>query len=611
VIGTDRDGRVTRWSDGAELLFGWIEAEVLGRPLSTIPRWAADEFERLRESVLRGDAVDAVVRRLRKDGTLVEVNLNVTPVRSRDKPPRVEGMLAVITEASSPGAPAPLTEGERRIRAVVDASPLAIIEYELDGRVRLWNRAAEQLFGWTSDEVAGGPVPVVPEDHRRAYEELIGRLRAGETFTNYETVRLRRDGTPVHVSISGAPIRDEHGAVIGMTSVVTDITLRKELEARLFRSEQLELVGRLAGGVAHDFNNLLTVIIGYSQGLLDRPGGEEFHAELAEIRRAADRAATLTRQLLAFSRRQVLQPRVLNLHVLLREMESMLRRLIGEHIELVCDAQPDLGFVKADPAQLEQVITNLAVNARDAMRSGGVLTIEATNVESDETRVDLPSGSYVRLAVRDTGAGIEPHVLPHIFEPFFTTKDLEGTGLGLASVYGTVTQTGGFINVFSELSRGTTFEIHLPRMPQSEPGLDTQERTASRRPQGTETILLVENEEALRRLTGEVLRGCGYSVLAASRPSEAFALSARHPGAIDLLLTDVVMPELSGPELAQQLLASRPRVRVLYMSGYTNGLVSPQGVLTEQTTFLGKPFTPAELAQAVRGLLDGAPLSRP
>jgi PAS domain S-box-containing protein len=467
VIGTDRDGRVTRWSDGAELLFGWIEAEVLGRPLSTIPRWAADEFERLRESVLRGDAVDAVVRRLRKDGTLVEVNLNVTPVRSRDKPPRVEGMLAVITEASSPGAPAPLTEGERRIRAVVDASPLAIIEYELDGRVRLWNRAAEQLFGWTSDEVAGGPVPVVPEDHRRAYEELIGRLRAGETFTNYETVRLRRDGTPVHVSISGAPIRDEHGAVIGMTSVVTDITLRKELEARLFRSEQLELVGRLAGGVAHDFNNLLTVIIGYSQGLLDRPGGEEFHAELAEIRRAADRAATLTRQLLAFSRRQTVDARVLDLAEVVRDMDSMLRRLIRSEVQLEIMHDPTPVYVRADLGHIEQVLMNLAINARDAMPAGGQLLIEVTAVDIDEkaalARSGMRAGRYARLSVNDTGVGIDANAQARIFEPFYSTKDpSKGTGLGLSIVYGIVKQNGGTISVASEIDYGSTFKIYLP-----------------------------------------------------------------------------------------------------------------------------------------------------
>jgi two-component system cell cycle sensor histidine kinase/response regulator CckA len=391
-----------------------------------------------------------------------------------------------------------------------------------------------------------------------------------------------------------------------MTSVVADISRRKELEARLFRSEQLELVGRLAGGVAHDFNNLLTVIIGYSQGLLDRRiGDESFRAELAEIRRAADRAATLTRQLLAFSRRQVLQPRVLDLSVLLREMESMLRRLIGEHIELVCRIEPGLGRVRADPAQLEQVITNLAVNGRDAMASGGVLTIDAVNAEADGSRIDLPAGSYVRLSVHDEGAGIDPRVLPHIFEPFFTTKDLEGTGLGLASVYGIVTQTGGFINVSSERSRGTTFEIHLPRVVQNEPDVDQQaEQTPRDRLGGTETILLVEDEEPLRRLVREMLERDGYSVLTASRPSEALALAARRDQRIDLLLTDVVMPETSGPDLAEQLLASHPATFVLYMSGYTNGLVAEYGTLDPNTAFIAKPFTPAELAQTIRGLLD-------
>jgi nitrogen-specific signal transduction histidine kinase/CheY-like chemotaxis protein len=393
--------------------------------------------------------------------------------------------------------------------------------------------------------------------------------------------------------------------------LATDVTERRQLENQLRQAHKMEAVGQLAGGIAHDFNNLLTVILGYSDVVLNKLSADHrLCEEVHEIRKAGERAAALTGQLLAFSRMQVLLPQVIDLNEVVTHVYKMLRRLIGEDIDLRTVCAPATGRVKADQGQLEQVLMNLAVNARDAMPEGGVLTIGTRNAEVDASyareHVPMEPGSYVMLSVSDTGTGMDAKTKGRIFEPFFTTKEKgKGTGLGLATVYGIVKQSGGFIWASSEPGHGTSFEIYLPRVdekagvaagygaPQAREGVG-----------GTETVLLVEDEEGVRRLAREVLEAHGYTVLEASGWQSALGLADSHGGPIHLLLTDVVMPEMGGPEVASRLSALRPAIKVLYMSGYTNYAVFHRGLLDAGIAFLQKPFSPDELARRVRELLD-------
>ncbi|HLQ59905.1 MAG TPA: ATP-binding protein, partial [Gemmatimonadales bacterium] len=387
-----------------------------------------------------------------------------------------------------------------------------------------------------------------------------------------------------------------------------DVTEQRHLEEQFRQSQKMEAVGQLAGGIAHDFNNLLTAILGNTQLLLrDLPPGDAKRGDVEEIRKASERAASLTRQLLAYSRRQMLQPKVLDLNVVVAEMDKMLRRLIGEHIALVAALQSDLGHVRADPNQIEQVIVNLAVNARDAMPDGGKLTIETANVDLDETFAQAHLGSvpgaYAMLAVTDTGHGMDVNVRAHLFEPFFTTKEVgKGTGLGLATVYGIVKQSGGYISVYSERGRGSTFKIYLPRIatPSATPAAPPRVGAA----RGSETVLVVEDELAVLTLSRRALEAQGYVVLAASDAAAALRVVERHGGTIHLLLTDVVMPGMSGRDLADRLTAQRPGIRVLYMSGYPGDAVVQHGTLPSGSAFLQKPFSPDGLARKVRDVLD-------
>jgi signal transduction histidine kinase/CheY-like chemotaxis protein len=387
-----------------------------------------------------------------------------------------------------------------------------------------------------------------------------------------------------------------------------------QVQSQLVQAQKMEAIGRLAGGIAHDFNNLLTVIAGQGEKLLDRlPPGDGLQ-EVHLIQKTAERAATLTQQLLAFSRKQILQPRELHLNVVVAELLPMLRRVVSEDIELLPELDPASGYVKADPGQLQQVIMNLTVNARDAMPNGGKLFLTARDVEVDEGYARLhpgvQPGPYVMLSVRDTGNGMDPNTQAHIFEPFFTTKDHgKGTGLGLATVHGIIEQSGGHISVQSERGRGATFNVYLPRIRPAvrKPEVDRPPAAAA---VGSETILLVEDEDDLRDLVREVLEARGYTLLSARNPIEALALADEHPSRIDLLLTDVVMPRMNGRELAERLAPARPGMKILYMSGYTDDAIGHLGVLDSGTAFLSKPFTTKTLAAKVREVLD-APAPKP
>ena len=386
---------------------------------------------------------------------------------------------------------------------------------------------------------------------------------------------------------------------------------REKLEEQLRMSQKMEAIGSLAGGVAHDFNNLLSVILGYTGFALDAmPENTPLRADLLEVRKAGERAAALTRQLLAFGRKQVLQPLPLSLNQVATGLEQMLRRILGEDIDLLQTLAPELGLTLADPSQIGQVLMNLVVNARDAMPEGGKLTIGTANVEVDEEyaarHVAVMPGPYVMLAVTDTGCGMDPTTKARLFEPFFTTKEPgKGTGLGLSTVYGIVRQTGGNIWVYSEPGLGTTFKIYLPRVLSATMPTVTEPPALPRRATGTETILVVEDEEALRRVARRILGAAGYTVLAAANGDEALAICAQHVGDIHLILTDVVMPRMSGKMLAQKLAQTRPTLKVLYMSGYTDDAIVHHGVLDAETQFLAKPFTAPDLARKVRVVLDG------
>jgi signal transduction histidine kinase/CheY-like chemotaxis protein len=407
----------------------------------------------------------------------------------------------------------------------------------------------------------------------------------------------------------------DNPAVTGIVINSRDVTERRTLESQFRQAQRLEAVGRLAGGVAHDFNNVLTAIAGYSDLLLeDLDARDPKRQDVEEIRAAAQRAATLTRQLLAFSRKQVLQSRVLDLNAVVQALEKMLQRLIGEDVELVFSPGADLRPVRADPGQIEQVILNLAVNARDAMPRGGKLTIETANVELDATYVrdhhGAVPGRYVLLAVSDTGVGMEPETRSHIFEPFFTTKEPgKGTGLGLATVYGIVKQSGGYVWVYSEPGRGATFKIYLPWVDEQVP---TQHQVAAvSLVGGSETVLLAEDDPSVRDVVGEVLTQKGYRVLRAPDGQTALDLARGHLGEIQLLVTDMVMPGMAGRELAEAVAARRPGIRVLYMSGYTDDAVVRHGVLEQGMPYIQKPFSAAGLAAKVREILDRAPAPEP
>jgi signal transduction histidine kinase/CheY-like chemotaxis protein len=424
---------------------------------------------------------------------------------------------------------------------------------------------------------------------------------------------ITKDGKTVWVESRSAVVTNEEGLPAGLRGITIDITNRKNLEEQLRQAQKMEAIGQLAGGIAHDFNNLLTVIVGYSGLAMEQFRPEDpLRHDLEEINKAGQRASSMTRQLLAFSRKQVLRLRVCDLNGIVSEMDKMLQRLIGENIRLETSLCPELGSVKADPSQLEQVIMNLAVNARDAMPYGGRLTITTANHELDESylasHIAVSPGPYVMLAITDTGCGMDRQTQAHIFEPFFTTKAAGyGTGLGLSTVYGIITQLGGNIWVYSEVDEGTTFRIYLPRV--DERGEDTETRIcAVETLRGSETVLLVEDDMAVRRFAREVLEREGYRVLESANARDAFSCCERYDGNIDLLVTDVVMPGLSGRDLAEGLAAMRPGLRVLYMSGYAGESNIFQTMVDQAARLIQKPFSARMLCQKVREVLEQPPL---
>jgi len=496
-------------------------------------------------------------------------------------------------------------EQEKLFRLITENAGDMIAVMDSDGNRVYASPSFEKVLGYSNSELLGPALDYIHPDDRTLVDEAATEARQTGFGRRIEYRMRHKDGTWRYLESMASAIRNEQSQVEKLVVVNRDITARRRLEEQFRQAQKMEAVGRLSGGIAHDFNNLLGVIIGYAEVLEERIPAADREA-VSEILKAGQRAAALTKQLLAFSRQQVLEPRVLDLNHVIADTENMLRRLVGEDIYLVTRLEPQLGAVKADPGQIGQILMNLVVNARDAMPEGGELRIETTNVQMDEAFVrryayPVKTGSYAQLSVSDTGVGMDPETQARIFEPFFTTKGKDaGTGLGLATVYGVVKQSGGYIEAISEPGRGTTFKICLPRVDEAvtpvralEPGV---------RLEGNETILLVEDEVALRTLAQQVLTSLGYQVLEAARGSEALAL-AKRVSKIDVLLTDVVMPDMNGRAVAQQLLTSHPEIKVVYMSGYTGQAVGNHGISHPDGAFLPKPFTREILAGKIRQAL--------
>lgn len=502
-----------------------------------------------------------------------------------------------------------LQRSEERFRLFSEAAFEGLLIHER-GVIRDLNSALARMFGYAPEEMKGREVWdfLTPESRQAAEPRVDAQQEA-----SYELTGIRSNGEtfPIEVRAKNMPWEGKNLRVVA----VRDITERKRLEQQLSEAQKMEAVGRLAGGVAHDFNNLLTVINGYSQMLMEElPQGDPRHGAAREILSAAQRAAALARQLLAFGRRQVLQPRVIRVNALVEEMAKMLRRVIGEHIEMRLELDPDAGNVRADATQIEQVLLNLALNARDAMPEGGLLTIRTARVDLESRQVegtDVPLvGPYVMLAVEDTGCGMDEATRRRIFEPFFSTKPpSEATGLGLAVVYGIVRQHGGAIEVESAPGRGTVFRVYLPRV--EEPAQALAERLAVGKPRGQETLLLVEDEPGVRRMTRRLLESLGYTVLEAPDPAAAEEICRTYGGVIHMLVADVILPRMSGRRLAEIVSALRPGIKVLYLSGYSNGEIGRAGVLEEGVNFLSKPFAVEALARKVREVLDSPSQERP
>jgi len=545
-----------------------------------------------------------------KDGTWRVLESTASVIRSRSgEPERLVIVNRDVTQRKE--AEESLHVSESSFRSMIEDAPYGIYRAGVDGKLLRANPALQKMLGYEKlDELLNASLPTDVFRNHSDFNGLKELLQSANEFKDVEVELKRRDGAPITVRCTGRKVKEEHESVPCFDVFAEDVTERRILERQLRMAGKMEAVGRLSGGIAHDFNNILGVIIGYGQVLKRRLGSQNDLLECAEeIEKAGQRAASLTRQLLAFSRQQILTPSILKLNDLVLDMAKMLPRLLGEDIAVNTSLSSDLGMVKADQSQIEQVIMNLAVNARDAMPEGGTLRIETANVELDQAYAwqhpGAKPGHYVMLAVIDAGTGIDPDTITHIFEPFFTTKEVgKGTGLGLATVYGVVKQSGGYIWVESEPGKGASFQIFLPRV--EEPATEVTARTpVVKTTRGSETILLVEDSEPLRKLTQSFLESHGFRVLVAQNGEEALQVETRHSGKIDLLLTDVVMPGINGRVLAERLLPRQPAMRVLYISGYTDNFVARHGVLEQGMILLHKPFTEEVLIKKMREVLDG------
>ena len=637
VVIVDCSGIIRLVNCQAEAMFGYTRDELLGSRAESlmVERSQQDvdgrraEFFRNPRTIAIKDGLDIAVRR--KDGTEFPVDVAFSVLETDEG----RFVSAAIRDASDRR----LLESRlqsfavtSQLAAIVESSVDAMYSKTLDGIVTTWNAGAEALFGYTASEIVGRDVAQIIPPHRLEEQpNILERIRRGERVDYHDTQRQRGDGSIVEVSVAISPIRDAAGVVTGASVVARDLTEanrgeadRRVLEAQLHQAQRLQSLGQLAGGVAHDFNNLLAAIMNYASLISDNlehlsipsatPDDDmlcEARRDLDEITSVAQRAAVLTRQLLIFSRRDVVRPEVLDLNLVVGDLEELLRRTIGENVDdLSMVLAPDLPCIKADRGQIDQLVMNLAVNARDAMPAGGKLEIQTTTFELDlhhASALELRPGTYVRLTVSDTGIGMTQDVADRAFEPFFTTKAVgKGTGLGLATVYGIVAHAGGDVTLHSQVGVGTTVRVDLPTTSEGRPVLSDAGPDALLPAHG-ETILLVEDEDLVREPARRILNGHGYTVLTARDATQALAIVHDHPGTIDLLLTDVIMPGRSGRQLSVAAREHRPSIHVLFMSGYNNDVIVHEGILDDGVHLIEKPFGADDLLRRVRDVLDETP----
>jgi two-component system, cell cycle sensor histidine kinase and response regulator CckA len=618
VLATDRLGHVTFINEVASTLTGWAFEDALGKPLKEV-------FPLVEETTRQPIEIPAALSL--REGTAVALS-NSAVLRARDGAERpidncgapirgngtIGGAVLIFRDVTERRrADEALRLRDRAIQAVMQGI-LITDPNQSDNPIVYASPGFERLTGYTAAEVLSRNCRFLQgkDTDRAALARIRGAVEAGEPCT-VELLNYRKDGTTFWNELSVSPVRDESGRVTHFVGVQADVTQRRLLQEQYRQVQKMEAFGQLAGGVAHDFNNLLTIINGYSEFLLqDLPTDDPSWELITEIHKAGERSAGLTRQMLAFSRKQVLAPRVLDLNAVVDNTASMLRRLLGEDVRLSLAPGLSLWSVRADPGQVEQILMNLAVNARDAMPTGGRLTVATANVELDEgyaqAHPDARPGPHTLLSVSDTGSGMSPEVRARIFEPFFTTKAPgKGTGLGLATVYGIVKQSGGHVELHSAVGVGTTFKVYLPAAAGPETWAVQAKSAVRSTPRGTETVLVVEDEGAIRALMRHILAGYGYSVLEAARGDEAVRVVESHAGPIHLLISDVVMPGIDGRVVAERVAARHPAVRVLFISGYMDDAVVRHGILQEEVNFLQKPFSPVALAHKVREVLDVLP----
>jgi len=610
IIGKSLDGTIESWNAGAERMYGYTAAEAIGKNISLItPPDRADELSLTLDRLARGEAIEGMETvRTHKNGEPLDVSLTISPIRARGG-----DIIGASTIARDIGeqtrAEHALRRSEESYRQLFEWHPGPMWLHDPETRRFLHvNQAAIANYGYTAEEFRSMSVmDILDENDKWALQEHIDAVRGDEQGRVYRGVwrHRRKDGTPIDVQVSASSIEFEGRSV--RLVLAQDITEQVRVEEQLRQAEKMEAIGSLAGGIAHDFNNILMVIRACGALLLKRLEDEDLRADVIQIDSAAQRAAELTHQLLAFSRQQVLRPETTNLNAVVEETLVLLDRVIGEDIEIVCELDPKLESTIVDRTQLGQVIMNLAVNARDAMPNGGLITIRTANVMLDDVYAsehsDVEPGPYALLQVTDSGDGMDEDTRNRVFDPFYTTKKA-GTGLGLATVYGIVKQSGGYIWLYSELGMGATFKLYFPRVsaPTEAEILPTNGTIAEL--SGTETILLVEDEEEVRPLIAEALRSYGYRVLEASSGAEALDLVDREEGTIDMLLSDVVMPGMNGRELSEHLLAEMPTMKVLFTSGYPADTIIRHGIAEATTAYLEKPYLPDELARKVRDVLD-------
>jgi PAS domain S-box-containing protein len=588
------DGRTQYVNSQMAALLGTEPEAAVGRHVKEF--LASEGDAELLVKAARADVAPLYELSLRRaDGTLLDALVTIGPAVG------AAGVVAVVADNTERRL---IEQEHAELAAIVQTTGDAVIGVDNEGKIRRWNPASERLYGWTAAEAIGMDITLlVPPERVEESTSIWQRSVAGESTVDIETKRVRKDGAEVDVSMTISPLRDANGHVVGSAGVIRDIRERKRLEEQLRQAQKLEAIGLLAGGVAHDFNNSLMAIRGYAELLQMRVTDESLRSDAEAIQKAAESAAGVTRQLLAFSRRQVLEPKLLDVNEVVAGIEPMLRRLVGESIAVRSIAAERLGRVRADRSQLEQVLVNLVANARDAMPTGGTLTIETLEVDLPGPAALEEERRYVLLAVSDNGHGMTPEVKARAFDPFFTTKEKgPSSGLGLATVYGIVEQSGGYVWAYSEPGPGATFKIYLPLAEDAAAAATGVVAPGSL--DGTETVLLVEDEETVRNVVRQMLTLRGYTVLVAHDGDEALAVAAAHEGEIHVAVSDVVMPRMGGPEFVRSLREQRPDVRALFISGYTDDLVLHHGVLEEGVVFLQKPFAGAALARKVREALE-------